>query len=68
MQEDGTATTSHPRTLVIAQDNDKIVQMIRPPHGFGARLIGMADGPIVVAVRRSIAPTIGAANRLNHEP
>ena len=54
--------------LVVAEDDDDIVETILPPEVLGARRIGMAHAPIVVAVRGIVAPAVAPTERGDRQP
>ncbi len=56
------------RLDVVVQHNDDVVEIIGTPEALRAGRVGMAHGPIVVAVCRSVAPTVVAANWPHRQP
>lgn len=67
VHEDRAAVSAYAGALVMAEDDDQIVEMIVSPEDLGTRRIGMADGPIVVAVAGIVAPAIARPDRANRE-
>lgn len=62
MEEDGTSASAAARHVVVAEHDDDIVEVVRPPHPFGTGGIRMNHPPIVVRISGRIAPAIERAD------
>src|SRR5690606_8885322 len=67
MHEDGAAAASDPVSDVPVEDDADIVQPVGAEHALMAGGIGEADRPVVVAVRRGVAPAVPLANHPHFE-
>ena len=68
VHEDRAAAAFDARGLVVAEDDDHIVETIVPPKVLGTGRVGMAHAPIVVPVRGIVAPAIMPIERGDREP
>jgi hypothetical protein len=68
VQEYRATTSAYAGALVMIEHDHVIVKLIRAPHAFGARGIGMANLPIVIPVCRRVAPAIPRAQVLQPQP
>ncbi len=58
MDEYGAAAPAHAWSVVVADDDDKIVEAVRSPQVLCARGVGVTDQSVVVAIFRVIAPAV----------
>jgi hypothetical protein len=58
MHEDGAAGCCSPRTPVVGDDDDDIVEPVAAPEMLRTCRIGMLDAAVVVAVVRCVAPSV----------
>jgi len=60
MHEYGAAEPGTGRVVIVPDDDDDIVEIILAPHIFVRCLEGKCDQPVVIAMRRVVAPTVVA--------
>ncbi|CFX09342.1 protein of unknown function [Candidatus Filomicrobium marinum] len=58
------ASTTASLDVIVAHDDDEVVQVVVAPKTFCARPVGVGYGAIVVRVTGSVAPTVGWTNCL----
>src|ERR1700686_800799 len=63
MQENGAAPAANRPRQVVVEDHKHIVEVIVTPQALMACGVGQANGTVVAAVRRVVAPAVVAADR-----
>ena len=67
MHEDGAAVAPDARALVVVEHHDEVIEPVLAPQVFGVGRVGMADGAVVIAVGRGIAPAVVALDRRHRQ-